>query len=272
MGVGWSQRFAMNCRELARTLRLLAQHRGASTTDRHQILPYGKNKVDGYLYYLQYLGVFERASSDLTPLGHLIVKHDPAWRSLGTKLLLQAQIATAQDATVWYAMTHQVLPSIGAFTEVDAWEALRYRPEVLAVSLDNAQKDLRLYLRAMTEPDAFGSLRMLQAMTIRDVTTYRRRAPSALPSLILAYALYQQRAALGSTSRSISLTRLLNQFGGMGRALNLYGTPEQFEDWIRPLRQRDILGYTRTAQLDDIEFLADISDPTELVEAYYRER
>ena len=57
--------------------------------------------------------------------------------------------------------------------------------------------------------------------------------------------------------------------GGAGRAFHLHLDPDAFADLVAPLRAHDILGYTRTAGLQDVEFLRPQADPLDFVVAYY---
>src|SRR5690606_37734556 len=115
------------------------------------------------------------------------------------------QIGCAPEATVWYEMTHGVLPHAPTFSGEEAERALLAQPSVQSGSLENAREDFRRYVRALTEDAALGGLRLLSVLELPDGTRYRRAAPAHVPPLILAYGLYTQRARTATHARSMSL-------------------------------------------------------------------
>ena len=180
------------------------------------------------------------------PLGAIIAEADPGWRDAGTWIVLQVRIACAPEATVWYEMTHGVLPHASTFSDDDAVEALLNRPAVQAGSLDNARADFRHYVAALTEDAALGGLRLLSALNLPGGTRYRRAAPAVVPPLALAWALYDYRTRAASGTRSMSLDAIVGP-SGVGRALHLQTDLDGFADRIRPLRSLDVLAYTQSS-------------------------
>ena len=270
MGVGWNQKFAFERTELSRVHRFLAENPGLTIQQYKQELPYGSNKIEGYINYLSQYGIYDKASRSLTPVGDLIAQYDPGWRYLGTQLLLQFEIANQSDASVWYHMTNTVLPRFSRLDEEIALAELLRIDDIREGSTENAKNDLRYYFRSLTEQKALGDINLLTTSTSNGKAIYKRSIPDDIPPMILAYALYRQRASHFPNSKSIALPRLLEQSGGVGRAFNLYIQPEILFELIRPLRRKDILSYTQTAQLNDVEFLVDIMDPIEYAAAYYQ--
>ena len=57
MSAGWDQGFKFDRAALATVNRAIARGPGLSTAERYEQLPYGKNKVDGYLATLDRLGL-----------------------------------------------------------------------------------------------------------------------------------------------------------------------------------------------------------------------
>lgn len=270
MSAGWDQGFKFDRAALSTVTRAIAANPGRSSQERRDQLPYGKNKVDAYLSYLDRLGLFDRASGGPTPLGAIIAECDPGWRDAGTWALLQIQIASAPEATIWHEMTHGVLPHAPAFSADEAIEALLARPAVQAGSLATAQNDYRSYIAALTDDDALGGLRLLSALSLSGGVRYRRVSPAHVPPLVLAYAFYDYRARTAPGVRSMSLDTIVGP-GGPGRALHLQTDRDGFADRVRPLRAPGILGYTQTAGLNDVEFLQPDADPLDFVRAYYDE-
>lgn len=270
MSAGWDQGFKFDRAALSTVNRAIAADPGRSSAERREQLPYGKNKVDAYLSYLDRLGLFERATGSPTALGEVIAECDPGWRDAGTWALLQFQIASAPEATVWNEMTHGVLPHAPAFSADEALEALLARPAVQAGSLETARNDFRSYVTALTDDDALGGLRLLSALKLPGGMRYRRVAPMHVPPLVLAYMLYDHRARTAPGVRSMSLDAIVGS-DGPGRALHLQTDRDGFADRVRPLRTLGILGYTQTAGLNDVEFLHPDADPLEFVRAYYDE-
>ena len=270
MSVGWDQTFAFDRAALSAVHRAVVREPGLSAAARREQLPYGKNKVDGYLAYLDRLGLFDRGPGGPTPLGAVVAEGDPGWQDEGTWAVLQVQIACAPEATVWHEMTHTVLPAATAFTTAEAERALLARPAVQAGSLDNAVGDLGRYVRALTEPDALGGLRLLAALSLPGGTRYLRQPAAAVPPLVLAYVLYDQRARAAPGARSMSLDAVVGP-GGAGRALHLHADPDGFADRVRPLKARDVMDFTQTAGLRDVGFLRPDADPLDFLRAYYDE-
>ena len=270
MSVGWNQKFAFDRSELSRVHRFLKESPGQTIQYYKEALPYGSNKVEGYINYLHQYGIYDKSSRSLTAIGELIVQYDPGWRYLGTQFLLQFEIANQREASVWYHMTNEVLPRFSRLDEEIALSELLRIEDIRASSAENAKNDLRYYFRSLTQQEALGELNLIRTFKSNNTTIYKRNIPDEIPAMILAYALYRQRAMQFPTSRSIALPRLLEQAGGVGRAYNLYLKPEALSDFISPLRQQDILSHTQTAQLNDLEFLAEDVDPLGYAAAYYQ--
>ena len=182
--------------------------------------------------------------------------------------MLQVQIASAPEATVWHEMTHGVLPHAPAFSDDEATRALLNRPSVQDGSRDNALGDFGRYVRALTDDAALGGLRPLSVLDLPGGRRYRRAAPAEVAPLVLAWAFYDQRARMAPGARSMSREALVGPEGA-GRALHLQTDPDGFADRVRPLRALDVLGYTQTAGLQDVEFLQPDADPLDFLSAYY---
>ena len=270
MSVGWNQKFAFNRSELSRVHRFLRDNPGLTIQQCKQELPYGSNKVEGYINYLRYYGIYDTSNRSLTPLGETIVHYDPGWRYPGTQLLLQFEIANQPEAFVWYYMINTVLPRFSRLDEEVALTELLRIDDIRSVSAENTKNDLRHYFRSLTEREALGDLNLLRLSSVGGRTIYKRDTPEEIPPMILAYALYRQKASHFPNSKSIALPRLLEQSGGVGRAFNLYIQPERFSELVRPLRQQDIVTHTQTAELNDIEFLAEIENLLDYAAAYYQ--
>ena len=270
MSVGWNQRFAFDRSELSRVHRFLSNNPRLTVSQCKIGLPYGSNKVEGYINYLHMCGVYKKKERALTPLGKVIVRHDPGWHYLGTQFLLQLEIAGQREASVWYHMTNTVWPRFSRFGKSAALAELMRIKEIRSLSTANTGNDLGYYFRSLTCREALGELNLIRQKTKDGLASYKRSLPYNIPPLILAYAVYKQRAEFFPSSKSVAVQRLLEQAGGVGRAFNLYIHPDILSDLIRPLRRRDILNHTRTAELDDIEFLADGVDPIKFVCEYYR--
>ena len=268
MSVGWDQTFAFDRSALSSAHRAVVREPGLSVVERREQLPYGKNKVDGYLAYLDRLGLYDRPSGGATPLGAVVAEGDPGWQDEGTWAVLQMQIACAPEATVWYEMTHGVLPHAAAFTLVEAERALLSRPDVQAGSLENAVGDLGRYVRALTEAEALGGLRLLAKVALPGGDRYVRQPPAYLPPLVLAYGLYAHRARTAPDARSVGYDALAAP-GGVLRALHLHADPEALADHVRPLKAGDVLDFTQTAGLRDVGFLRPDADPLDWLRAYY---
>lgn len=270
MSVGWDQTFAFDRSALSAVHRAIVREPGLSINERREQLPYGKNKVDGYLAYLDRLGLFDRPSGGPTLLGIVVAEGDPGWQDEGTSSVLQMQIACAPEATVWYEMTHGVLPHSNAFTDEEAERALLARSAVQGGSLENARGDLSRYIRALTEADALGGLRLLSVLSLPGGTRYVRQAAAHVPPLVLAYGLYAHRTRTAPDARSMSFDAIAAP-GGIGRALHFHTDPDGFADRVRPLKSRDILDFTQTAGLRDVGFLRPDADPLDFLRAYYDE-
>lgn len=270
MSVGWNQKFAFNRSELSRVHRFLKENPGLTIQQHKRELPYGSNKVEGYINYLSQYGIYDKSSRNLTSVGKLIAQYDPGWRYLGTQLLIQFEIANQPDASVWYHMINTVLPRFNSLNEEIALAELLRIDDIRKGSTENTKNDLRYYFRSLTEQEALGDLNLLRTSNSNGNAVYKRSIPDEIPSMILAYALYKQRVSHFPSSKSIALPRLLEQPGGVGRAFNLYVHPEIIPELIRPLRLKDLVSHTQTAQLNDLEFLAEVADPLEYATLYYQ--
>jgi hypothetical protein len=270
MGVGWNQGFAFDKSRLARVHRFISKDNSSkSITDWQAELSFGPNQVEGYINYLRYFGVYSIEERALTSLGSLIADHDPGWRRTGTLHLLQFGVANNPEATVWHYMINVFLPQHTRFTKREALSGLKDFGPVQAVSWQNAAQDLKYYLRAATESAALGELGLIKTEQWEGEERFVRSMPTEIPPMLLAYALYKQREKHFPDARSIDLNNLLYQSGGVGTAFNLSLDPECFIKMIRPLRSLDIVSYTSTAQLNDVEFLQDEPDLDKFVHSYY---
>lgn len=282
MGVGWSQRFAFNRAELGQLLRGLAQHGPTTPQQRRDLLPYGSNKLDGYLYYLQYAGLFDRKEGlgDLTELGRLIVERDPGLFDPGTAFVLHYHLSGHPDATVWRLMSNVVLPQYPIFfTKDQALSLLSSHPEIFSVPKDKVEEDFRFYARALSEPDALGGTELLGVLDSTGPSRgedglwksrkFRRKTPDVIPPLVFAYAAYDTRLKHFIGQPSISVDSFLQMPGGAGRAFHLYAKPEMLRVLVPPLRARDLIGHTRTAELDDLEFLQPGLLPLDILRLHY---
>lgn len=180
------------------------------------------------------------------------------------------QIACATEATVWYEMTHGVLPYANAFTKAEAERALFDRPAIREVGAGGARGDLGRYFRALTEPVALGGLRLLAELPLPSGMRYVRQPSAHVPPLVLAYGLYAERARTAPKARSMSIDALTAP-GSMGRALHLHLDLDNLAARVRRLKARDILDFTQTADLRDVGFLRPDADPLRFLELYYDE-
>lgn len=271
MSVGWDQKFAFDRSDLSQALRKVVDEPGRTNAERLEQLPYGKNKVDGYLNYLDRLGLYDKENRRASTLGELVATEDPGWNDLGTLLLLQIHIASRPNATVWYQMTHHVQPHSRVLSADDAERDLLARPAVAKGGIEGAVRDLGQYVNALTKPTALGSLRMLSIVDLPTGVRWQRSTPSDVPPLLVAYAVYLHRARHAPTARSVSLDDLCAA-GGIGRTLHLHLDPDALAVWVRPLAARSILDYTQTAGLRDVGILQPDAEPLDFVRAYYDEQ
>lgn len=266
MGVGWNQGFAFDKHKLSRV------HRSISRCDEPRTigewkdeLHMGPNSVEGHISYLKHLGVYDTKERKLTKIGSLIVESDPGWRRKGTFFILYYNLVRNESATVWYYMANTFLPRNKVFTKDEAKTALSRHIAGRKISKKNTHDDLNLYLRSVTELNAFGKLRLIR----KSGDKYVRKAPTDMPPLILAYCLYTQKNEILSNQKSAKIDELLSQNKGVGKAFNLYESHEKFLGMLDILRKKDIASYTTTADLNDIGFIGTPENAIEYAKSYY---
>ncbi|MCS4169393.1 hypothetical protein GGQ05_000837 [Salinibacter ruber] len=272
MGVGWNQGFAFDKHDLSMI------HREISRSDEQKSisqwkddLPMGPNAVEGNISYLKHSRVYDTKERKLTPLGNVIVENDPGWRDKGTIYLLYFNISTNTEATAWHYMANVFIPRNKSFSKKEAEKAIKRQVAGQSVSKENAVEDIGFFLRSVSEPKAFGDIRVVQKNEAADGDIYIRRSVKDIPRLILAYFLYRQREDLLSGDNSVKIERLLNQEKSFGKAFNLYESEGEFLKMVDDLEQRNIASFTQTADLNDLEFMDDSSTPISFISRYYSE-
>lgn len=248
----------------------------------------GSNMVKSLRYWMQVAGITEEKKTGkrvqfFTELGELIYKYDRYIEEQGTLALLQYKMANNKDeATAWYYFFNHF--KVQEFTKEDfinnikAW--LVMGGDSVTVAERSLQDDfnciINTYLPRYKTSSKYispenniacplGELGLIDYVN-RENKIYRKNIVAAdqIPPQI-AWALI---LAKHEGKMEISLDKLLNDEGSIGRAFNL--DIVTLLTILRKIENKGIVKIVRTAGLDVVKILK-MDTAIENIEAYYKE-
>lgn len=251
------------------------------------VLGIGANMVKALRYWLPAVGLTEerienrRRVQVFTPFGQCIFRNDRYIEELGTLYLLHYQLARNQDeATAWYFFFNEF--TMTEFTREDFVQSLQNYVSMQGehVAIRSLNDDfvciLNTYLsryktstqHVSPENNISCPLGELGLVDILDKKKHLYRKVTPAVSSLNPWVVYAVLMDQAKDRRQISLNELLTARCSIGCIFNLDAIA--MLDVLHEVELRGLLKIIRTAGLDVVEFLKDMSFQ-ECVEHYYDE-
>lgn len=211
----------------------------------------GKNMVRALRFWMQATGLTteefsgSRKAQTLTPIGELVLEHDPYLELEGTLWLLHHHLVCSLNlATTWYWFFNHYVPLIFSYQDflerLQQWINIQPPDQVKNVAESSLRKDfdclLHMYLpgqKGKSPEDVmespFTSLGLLSAFpghdgeTQRTIHTYRFEAglPQNIPPLIFLYVLLIRQEKERFGANQVGLNTALREPMNVGRTFNI---------------------------------------------------
>lgn len=265
MSIGFSKNFNLKRESLARMLQILNKEPGVSRDQLMSLVQVGSLEVAGLIGWLRKIGFLEERKAGLTKLGKLVVSYDPYLQDMGSAWLLHYQLSQNADAEVWYYLTNKFLPGNFEFTFQEALGSLQ-SIGIGQKSPIHLKTDIRIYLKALTEPNALGNINFLKKI---DKETYQKGSTGNIHPYLIVYVIYDQRNKQNPTISTMTITGLLSGDGNVGKVFLL--NREKLEKILQQLRFENLIDVSHTADLDQVGFVYKGS-ALSILEKYYCNR
>lgn len=257
----------------------------------------GSNMVKSLRYWLQATGVTNempdkdrrgRRIQVITELGQLVLDNDPYLEDIGTLWVLHYELVNKKEfVPAWYFFFNEL--KMKSFTQDDFVRLIdnysvnvlgAEKPPATRLSTDDFNCILGTYVSkgslqsSRVSPESnidcpFGELELLGVDSLRDKTYRKRQAsPDLLPDFVVLYAILRYCEQDKSTANALSIEELLNAPSSPGKAFNL----DTFAllEVLRRLESRGLIRVIRTAGLDEVRLMSDLS-PIDCIRAHYEE-
>jgi len=275
MAIGFSQNFNLECNLLASLLRAYAENERLSREAIRSLLGVGDNKAEAMVTWLGKLQLRDNTSRKITALGSTILTHDPYFENATTLWLLHYQLATSEEAEVWYWLTNRFLPNCSRFGFGDAIDFLAS----LGIGKGDEQHlrtDVSIFLRSFMSETSLAKTGLIKVEGKANRNTARNRfyknPPSNLSPYLVAYAIFDQRIRKSPNVATMTIEELLTQDGSVGRVFCL--TRSRLEELLRLISSNQfgrLVDLSTTAGLDQVG-LRFRGDPVQVLEMNYRSR
>lgn len=212
------------------------------------------------------MGIFERRSLRLTPLGSMVTDFDPYFDDLGTLWLLHYLIGSQAHLYVWNRLVNEVVAHNRTFSFDAAKHAFGDAPSLYAGStvMKRVQKEITTFLNAYTQ-QKFAHLQYIreEQAHMYFCGTQEPISPSVFFSAVVSY---RQRFSPGAATLDIAL--LSDEANSPGRVFNL--TEREVRDLLEDVEKLGYVYVESRAALDQIRF-RDNYDLVDVVRNYYEE-
>lgn len=255
MSIGFSKTFGLEREILSRALRDFEETPKLSRSELMSRLGVGSQKAEAMVLWLGKLGLRDNRERQLTPLGRLLLMHDPYLEDTTTLWLLHYQLASNPDAEVWYVLTNRFLPNRTEFRFTDALDFLV--SQGLRTTADKHLKaDVSIFLRAFMLEEGLektGFIRAREAKAKMAQVVFRKSSPDELSPYLVAYAMYDQMARKSPSLSTITIEELATQEGNVGRVFSL--SRSQLEELLRLTSSSEynwLTDFSKTAGLNQV--------------------
>lgn len=263
MALGFSCTFGLEKPILTNAIAALQKKPGLTSIELSSDIGIGGKKAIGYFGWLLYLGLRDTTHKVLTPLGTLLYEYDPRLQRKLSLQLLHYQLCSNPDATVWWELANQIIPTSRSMSIQQAADLLKSKG-IGATNLKNLLADVRNFFKSYERDQIFGSLEYLKYSKIG---TYHPQSVN-IEALLMAYILFRRRET-GLAISTISIQNILTNQVSPGKLFNL--SESQIKEKLRELESRGLVKVSHIADLDNMAYLFDGS-ALDILKMYYTEK
>jgi hypothetical protein len=202
-----SSGFYLHADKFSRVLSYLAQERqpeGSVYQQLSKATGMSDTRVQAFVQYGVNMGLLVPRSLRVTPLGGLVLGHDPFFDRTGTLWLLHYLFASNPMLVVWNYMCNAVLPAVAEISKPEA--ADQFLPFIGRWSESSIRKNVRNELRAFFAAytqEMFAPLHYLRQVKDNVYAVNRDVAPVQGLILLAAAMIYRDRHQPGSSGLEI---------------------------------------------------------------------
>ena len=275
MAIGFSQNFNLERNLLASLLRAYAEKGTLSREAIRSLLGVGDNKAEAMVTWLGKLQLRDNASRRITDLGSLLLTHDPYFEDITALWLLHYQLATNEEAEVWYCLTNGFLPIRSKFSFSDAIDFL----VSLGIGKGDEQhlrSDVSIFLRSFVSDTGLAKTGLIkvEGKANRNIArnTFYKNPPSTLSPYVVAYAIFDQIMSKSPNIATVTIEELLTQDGSVGKVFSL--TRSRLSEILRFISSNQfghLVDLSTAAGLDQVG-LRFRGNPVEILKMNYESR
>ena len=275
MSIGYSKNFRF---ERAFVSKLLMEFANTPKLSRNEVmerLGVGNQKAGAMIAWIGMTGLRDNKSRELTPLGDLVLEHDPYFEDINTLWLLHYQLASNPDAEVWYLLTNKFLPTYTTFTYEDAVNflvSLGIRP----LNDQHLRSDVAIFLRSFISSDAFKELNFITASDkskkVISKMTFHKHLPMNISPYLIAYIIYDYKSKNFPNAVTTTIRELLTLDGNVGKVFSL--DRRELEKYLKILtgyEHGELIDISTTAGLDQVG-LRFKGNALNILERYYNKK
>lgn len=267
MSVDFHLNFALKRSTLSKALQAHVTNPRISRDEQMSVIGVGYKAVAGYVGWLHHTGLRDSNERTITELGKLIHEYDPYLADEGTQWILHYQLCQPSEdesTLLWQYLINEWLPDRASFSR---GQFQKGASEVLArISEEKLRRCANITLRCYVEEEALGSLNILYL----DDKLYARGKPKrTIPSTLIAYVMFDQRAQYYPDSTTVAIHELLTGNGNVGRVFQM--NRAELDRHLRSLKASGYISLMQFADHDHVQFLFEGS-PLEILQQYYANR
>jgi len=267
MSVDFHLNFALKRSTLSKALQAYITNPQISRDEQMSVIGVGYKAVAGYVGWLHHTGLRDSNKRTVRELGKLIHEYDPYLVDEGTKWIVHYQLCRPREdesTLLWRYLTNEWLPDHAGFSRTQFQEGAS---DILArVGKKKLRECANITLRCYVEEEALGGLNILY---LSDKVYERGTQKDALPSTLVAYVMFDQRAQRYPDSTTVAIDELLTASGNVGRVFQL--DRPQLDRHLQWLKSNGYIGLLQFADHDHVQFQFE-RDPLEILRQYYASR
>jgi len=275
MSIGYSKTFRFERSLVAKLLMEFANTPKLSRNEVMERLGVGNQKAEAMITWLGMIGLRDNKSRELTPLGELLLEHDPYFEDINTLWLLHYQLASNPDAEVWYLLTNKFLPNYTTFSFEDMLNflvSLGIRP----LNDKHLKSDVSIFLKSFISIDAFKELNFItisdKSKKVISKMTFHKHTPINISPYLIAYVIYDHRSKIYPNAVTITIKELLALDANVGKVFSL--DRRELEKYLKILTGHEygeLMDISTTAGLDQVglRFKGNVFN---ILERYYNKK
>lgn len=267
MSVGFHLNFALKRSTLSKALQAHANDPQISRDEQMSVIGVGYKAVAGYVGWLHHTGLRDSNERTITELGKLIRENDPYLMDEVTLWVLHYQLCQPSEdesTLLWQYLINEWLPNHASFSRSQFQQGAS---EILArISEKKLRACANITLRCYVEKEALGSLNILH---LNDKLYERGTPKGTIPSTLVAYVMFDQRAQHYPDSTTVAIDELLTANGNVGRVFQM--NRAELNRHLHSLKASGYISLMQFADHDHVQFLFEGS-PLEILRQYYASR